>query len=433
MAILLLSFPRLAVNLVLCVIGCQYLAQTPKLSDVMLNAVALAFVMDVDELLFKVITTDHIKAMTRMLRPMKGSIRQRQLAGIPLKEWVRYVIMLSLIVFSICYWLLPFNDAIEAAAMALCGGQHSFTFSGGTVKDPTVKLHPVGTYKEGCSWESYVAEYYEVTGSKSNKPPRDETDYGALIEKTVLNFALRGCPDGFILRPLRSDKSRTTCVEMPPVLLRSLPDGVTPGTADLAECTRFNPSLAASACTRPEAPEACLWDWTSKGCEDEFNVYENACDGGSGTQCYTWETFLASRHPTKNCMVYHNCEDYKQSCLDMDGELRITVDDAAVVMNEQKTAKLGIRRAIAAVGKLSIGLVHVNLTLTSSLIIVNYSISSIPIDFLPRQLVLSGTETTTQANAALSALGANFTALSIEFAPYKIYKDNLTITEMALL
>ena len=60
-ALLLLCVPRLFVMGFLGVIGCQYLAQTSSLSDIVLNAVALAFVLEVDELVANVLLTEKLR------------------------------------------------------------------------------------------------------------------------------------------------------------------------------------------------------------------------------------------------------------------------------------------------------------------------------------------------------------------------------------
>lgn len=82
-----LSLPRLGVMMFLGVIGCQYLAQTVSLADIVLNAVALAFVMDVDELVADVMLTERLRQVLHKVEPMTcGKMRRRDSKWVPLKE-----------------------------------------------------------------------------------------------------------------------------------------------------------------------------------------------------------------------------------------------------------------------------------------------------------------------------------------------------------
>ena len=91
LALTLLSFPRLAVMLWLAVIGCQYLAQTVNLGDIVLNAVALAFVMDVDELVANVLLTERLRSILPRIQPLSCGPRAKGKCC-PIKDMVRYVI-----------------------------------------------------------------------------------------------------------------------------------------------------------------------------------------------------------------------------------------------------------------------------------------------------------------------------------------------------
>ena len=92
LALVLLSLPRLFVMLCLGFIGCQYLAQTANLGDIVLNAVALAFVMDVDELVANVLLTERLRSILPKIQPMSCGQRKRGHKCCPFKDMVRYAI-----------------------------------------------------------------------------------------------------------------------------------------------------------------------------------------------------------------------------------------------------------------------------------------------------------------------------------------------------
>ena len=131
LALVLLSLPRLFVMLYLAIIGCQYLAQTVNLGDIVLNAaalamqvkpslmaskesarniiqqhdsgmpepvarvipkaVALAFVMDVDELVADVLLTERLRSILPKIQPLSCGQRKKGKCC-PIKDMIRYAI-----------------------------------------------------------------------------------------------------------------------------------------------------------------------------------------------------------------------------------------------------------------------------------------------------------------------------------------------------
>ncbi|CAE7513703.1 unnamed protein product [Symbiodinium natans] len=103
MALAMLSVPRFAVMLWLALFGCQYLAQTVNLQDIVLNAVALAFIMDVDELIAHVLLTERLRSMLPRIRPLPcvATIRRGGPSTpmcCPPKDLVRYVLTAGCVV-----------------------------------------------------------------------------------------------------------------------------------------------------------------------------------------------------------------------------------------------------------------------------------------------------------------------------------------------
>lgn len=68
------ALPRFFVQVVLCYSGSLFLAYTHDMTELILNAVALAFLLDVDELLFAFSTPRTIQMVLRGLRPLRWDV-----------------------------------------------------------------------------------------------------------------------------------------------------------------------------------------------------------------------------------------------------------------------------------------------------------------------------------------------------------------------
>lgn len=80
------------------VIGCQYLAQTSSLSDIVLNAVALAFVLEVDELVANVLLTEKLRGLLPKIKPISCGTTSHNFT--PVKDLVRYTLTTGLPLIS---------------------------------------------------------------------------------------------------------------------------------------------------------------------------------------------------------------------------------------------------------------------------------------------------------------------------------------------
>lgn len=58
MILFVIVIPRMCIALILCLLGCIWLASTEKLSDVVVDAVALAFIVQIDDCLFGALLRD---------------------------------------------------------------------------------------------------------------------------------------------------------------------------------------------------------------------------------------------------------------------------------------------------------------------------------------------------------------------------------------
>lgn len=67
----LLTVVRLAVGVVLMLVGGVYLGETTEIEDLVLNAAALGFILEVDNLLFRTIAPGEVETFVHMLEPLR--------------------------------------------------------------------------------------------------------------------------------------------------------------------------------------------------------------------------------------------------------------------------------------------------------------------------------------------------------------------------
>mmetsp|Transcript_4597 Transcript_4597/g.10793 ORF Transcript_4597/g.10793 Transcript_4597/m.10793 type:complete len:828 (-) Transcript_4597:38-2521(-) len=352
-ALIVLCGPRFVVMGFLAYVGCQYLAQTPSLSDIVLNAVALAFVLDVDELVANVLLTEKLRGLLTKISPLScGTTRS---AFAPVLDLFRYALTVGVIVGACIVWLVPFQANVEAAAMALCGGYQDFSFDGGIATEPSIVLKPrdFGTdlWATECAdttYESYVFKYYGL-GEKNQTRQTANTsatvkrspDYWVTKQlESVMGFALAAhparsdynpCPLGEIYGP-QPEVGERQCIPLPDALKRNLPGAVEAGSTSLPQdCPRFNTN---TGCSNPAIPDACVWTWLSQKCDTSIDsqappglIYYDACSSDFQTKCFTWEWFGVP-HPNYNCLAADLCnEDTNFECLVMRGVMDVHVSD----------------------------------------------------------------------------------------------------------
>ncbi|CAJ1394568.1 unnamed protein product [Effrenium voratum] len=343
LALVFLSLPRLVVLGWLAIIGCIYLAQTVNLQDIVLNAVALAFVMDVDELVADVLLTERLRSLLPKIEPL--SCGKSFKTNIPVKDLVRYFITAGLITLAIVQWLVPFNSTITAAGIALCGGYQDFSFSGGAPNNVAVVIEPTSwggdPWYDSCGstvedW--YLQKYYgaRFNSSVHGGTSQNSSYYTTLKKKHVLNFAWASmangnydvCSEGQVLSPQNEDGART-CITAPTALTRNLPKEVKAGsTVSVANCPRFSATVGCNY-SEVELPATCIWTWAAHQCDDlpPGKVYSDACSPSTDftKSCDTWEYVFNLAHPEYNCRARNYCTTNNLNCLALTADLEVRV------------------------------------------------------------------------------------------------------------
>ncbi|CAE7761790.1 unnamed protein product, partial [Symbiodinium sp. KB8] len=389
-AIFLMTAPRLGVMAFLAYVGCQYLAQTPSLSDIVLNAVALAFVLDVDELVANVLLTEKLRGLLPKIAPISCGTTRSHFT--PFKDLLRYAITVGTIIGAIFGWLIPFSMNVEAAAMALCGGYIDFSYTGGILTDPSIILRPkefgtdqwVTECEDGsANFDFYVNKYYglgerntsatnrsNATNATNATVKRDANYWLNLTQYEVMSFAFAAiptpgaptCPEGQILEPERDEEGyERKCIAMPENLKTAIDENVELKaglTTWPADCPRFDITLG---CMPVVLPQSCVWSWLSESCDTPDSeaeggppgkVYYDACNAGPWVQCQTWAMF-DKKHPSYNCNATEVCYEPDYNCISLAGTFDLRVSSIDDVRGDAELFATGLKKGVVSVAQVT--------------------------------------------------------------------------------
>merc|ERR1712136_637955 len=110
---------ELGVIFVLLVYGCLWMAESSSVTELLLNAVSLAFITETDELVFATIVPNVVRNMVKKTEPL--SLRPRT----SLPHVRSMVSLLTITMFSTLFWVFPVSatmDLINQVSLILCGG-----------------------------------------------------------------------------------------------------------------------------------------------------------------------------------------------------------------------------------------------------------------------------------------------------------------------
>ncbi|CAE7836120.1 hmu [Symbiodinium sp. CCMP2592] len=460
-AFVTLIVPRLFIMTSLAVVGSIYVAQTASLADIVLNCLALAFVLDVDELVAQVLLTEKLRGLLTKIQPIDCGKTKSVRA--PFQDVFRLGLTFAGVGFCVVMILFPFKENVESAAAVLCGGNLEFSYTGGLEIDPHIVLRPVnfGTDQwtpatTDCPATDelfYLKKYYlpdlNSTANRSNTNSttivRSASEWDALKLKHVWNFLLHPetakCPEGQILAPQVDGEDEEgpparICQEFPPALRFALDEekienaGLGP---IVATCPRFNPFAGCAA--SGTLPEACHWSWLSQRCDQEAPglMHGQGCQAEWFVQCETWEWFNAT-HPTINCGIYDIC-GADETCGVMTGDVTLVFPNIDAARNNISAIITSTQRALANLTSTTTDQVTVTEATSrrlqnstnssnSSSIKLNYEITELPVTVFPERVVQQSTVLISRINIGLRA--ANLTVQSAAFqAPQTITRDRL--------
>jgi len=353
-----LCLPRMVTAVFLGIVGCKYLAQTADLADIVLNALALAFVVEVDELMAGVLLSSKIQAILGELHPISAcynrACNKRAACCCPSVDLLRYLVTIGFIVLAIVGYLLPFHSNVRAAEHALCGGQWDFTWQTGNQTVSRIVLVNNSDWATSCNQKDYLAKHYPRLYNESHVAAEGEVledhDLAAIRLTSVLRNAFSSCQSGEIL-------SQGVCAPISSGLAEALPSDVMPGgNPKSPQCSRFQPQLGTQACSPPAFHKSCTWSEYSKICEKDVDppgyFQQQACQtertASLQESCHVWEDVFGAQHPLKNCDITRLCRANELQCIVMTGQLVLDVSNATAFESSKSTTESAIVNALAS-------------------------------------------------------------------------------------
>eukprot|EP00966_Prymnesium_polylepis_P149473 3453228-Prymnesium_polylepis.1 len=123
---LVTSGVKFSIAIFLLIFGLQYISYTIDLQDLLLNAVALEFVINTDELIFDSLAPLGTKHLVRRLRPMP--IRRAAWCGIDRATLVATSGSIFTVLAAYFILVVPQTTQLEEARDVLCGGSQQFVY-----------------------------------------------------------------------------------------------------------------------------------------------------------------------------------------------------------------------------------------------------------------------------------------------------------------
>mmetsp|Transcript_1554 Transcript_1554/g.3660 ORF Transcript_1554/g.3660 Transcript_1554/m.3660 type:complete len:710 (+) Transcript_1554:34-2163(+) len=237
-ALLATYLARAIIATVLLAAGILWLARTTSIEELMLNAVALNAILDVDEFLFAGMTPIKIQHAIQSLKPIKVKYsRQRSQC-----ESLVHFVTLSILVLLSYYLLLgPLGDTMLAVKNELCGGDQAFVVAYNSDTQQTFGLKT----SETRDYQSLSASEVAVRSHKATSP---ETTPGS--GPAYLTFSAN--KDLF-----EADRTRSMAAEsaLTPFCIEALTDPSNPRFNDpsMQAMTQVRIDIAALSAGRPDA------------------------------------------------------------------------------------------------------------------------------------------------------------------------------------
>ena len=119
--VLLLTAVRAGVAIMLLITGILWLTHTSSISDLILNAAALHFIMDLDEMLYAVITPSDAQLLLRSIEPLPYKrVRKHMEAVVPL------LLFVAILIFTLSNFVFPNVASMFQLREIMCGGERDF-------------------------------------------------------------------------------------------------------------------------------------------------------------------------------------------------------------------------------------------------------------------------------------------------------------------
>jgi hypothetical protein len=147
--LIMIAFFRFAMGVTIGIAGILYLSKTNVKEDLVLNAIALEFIMGIDELLFAVFAPRRMQTLMLNLEalPLPDKVFSRAPGCLAMAKVVVVVAVLLCVQFTL---LGPFFNTLEQADDILCGGELNFVW---TLNPATQMVHVARTASASEAWD----------------------------------------------------------------------------------------------------------------------------------------------------------------------------------------------------------------------------------------------------------------------------------------
>lgn len=161
--------PRAFIAFYLCWVGVEYLAITDKLGDIILNAVALAFISEIDELLYSTLVPRRVRNLISSMEalPVLPDWSNRRVGVAALPALGKFLLLVSLTSLILAAQILPFMEGQRLGKDILCAGHQNFVYG----------IHPAsGVIHVGKSETKSSLEASDATVTRMifDQPMRDK-------------------------------------------------------------------------------------------------------------------------------------------------------------------------------------------------------------------------------------------------------------------
>eukprot|EP00930_Biecheleria_cincta_P030438 TRINITY_DN21086_c0_g1_i2.p1 TRINITY_DN21086_c0_g1~~TRINITY_DN21086_c0_g1_i2.p1 ORF type:complete len:871 (+),score=128.21 TRINITY_DN21086_c0_g1_i2:27-2615(+) len=119
---------RTLAAVILIYVGIHFLVNTISVEDLILNAVALGIILDIDDLIFDALATTPSRHLVRCLVPLPMKSFPR-IKGTDMKSFAMLACLVALLVYIQCFMLVPMSDRLLDLQGALCGGNRDFVWA----------------------------------------------------------------------------------------------------------------------------------------------------------------------------------------------------------------------------------------------------------------------------------------------------------------
>lgn len=113
---------QLCICLLLLFSGCAWLAATESQDELLLNSVALSYVMEVDELLYSIVVPRKVRAIVEQMSPMTYSdvVIGPKVVRMFLR-WMKPCLVLGVVLAIYVFRVIPRMELMQEIIAALCG------------------------------------------------------------------------------------------------------------------------------------------------------------------------------------------------------------------------------------------------------------------------------------------------------------------------